>query len=626
MINELVEYSTYIRKIDNPEIEKHLLGKPKLGLHLEVIFNDIDSLEKIQLESFIKEIKFGFYSKKGCDSEKEKWFSSILSLELESEYISNNKAVGGEKNIFSNNPFVIETKIGLDKSKKDFEIEDLPKIFKNKKGNLEKYYNALKSSYSEKILENIYDKILSLINTNFVNNDFWKNYINPNDLKEKFQQYPVDLEKDRLFVIFRFRKIEKDNFEKLFDQAVNNYISEKIFNKDDYNFIINDTLYGLSDFLNGDNNKKPFLKHLSTPFLVNNRIPLEVAKELLKFSKFIEKKVLPNPLPIFIDEKELNEKVIGIFKEESTIKFKELIKKLYEQHKKDLGNYYLIYFEQGDVRDIDYVSNFKYKLENFCIKNFDNIFSNSDEREIPISDIFQLEFYILRMFFSESYINKSDVNLYFSFESKDSAFNSAFMSYKPMLYNFIYKSKQEWMQAYQWKKIFESAFFYHLRKDKDFKNTYQLKEILKIYFSLNEHFDPNNQNFGGHYMPTKLPELHEKLREIILNKEEKHFDSDELFAFGAGQLIYYLLNQSEAGEKTHQLLEPFLNKHRIFEFKKALEKTFEYYKHNIDFNNHSFNRLAREVFGYETDKDLAELKSFILAGYFANNVIYEKAQ
>lgn len=625
MISEIVEYSTHIRQIENPELRNFLLGKPKIGFHLEVIFEDIISLENIDLASFIKEIKLGFYSKNGCDSEKEKWFLSILPLELESEYISNNKAVGGEKNIFSNNPFVIETKIGLNKANKNFQLESLSKIFQNKKENLERYYNALKNAYSEEeeILKKICDVILSMITNHFVDKNFWQKYIDSNNLEKEFQSYSVDLEKDRLFVIFRFKKIEQQNFENLFELAVNNYISAKVFNKDDYNFILNNILYGLSDFLNGDNVKKPFLKHLSTPFLVNNRISMSEAKELLKFSKFVEKKVLPNPLPIFIDEKELNEKVISIFRENSTIKFKELIRKLYEEHKKDLGNYYLIYFEQGDVRDIDYVSNFKYKLENLNIKNFDNIFSESDEREIPISDIFELEFHILRMFFSESY--ESDVNLYFTFESKDSALNSAFMSYKPMLYNFIYKSKQEWMQAYQWKKICESAFFYHLRKNKDFKNTYQFKEILKIYFSLNEHFDPYNQNFGGHYMPTKLPELHEKLKEIILNREEKHFDSDELFAFGAGQLIYYLLSQSEAREKTHQLLEPFLNKHRIFEFKKALEKTFEYYKYDIDFNNQRFNRLAREVFGYETDKDLAELKSFILAGYFANNVIYEKS-
>ena len=124
-------------------------------------------------------------------------------------------------------------------------------------------------------------------------------------------------------------------------------------------------------------------------------------------------------------------------------------------------------------------------------------------------------------------------------------------------------------------------------------------------------------------MASRIPELLERIREVA-NDDSKHFESVEEFSFGAGQVIYYLLNQSKTAEKTHAFLEPFLQKVKAEELQKAIANVFNMYKHEINFGRGRFERLMKEVLGFETDENLKNYQRFLLAGYFSEPVIYEK--
>jgi len=126
-------------------------------------------------------------------------------------------------------------------------------------------------------------------------------------------------------------------------------------------------------------------------------------------------------------------------------------------------------------------------------------------------------------------------------------------------------------------------------------------------------------------MASKIPELLGKIREVA-NDDSKHFESLEEFMFGAGQVIYYLLNQSKTSEKTHALLEPFLQKVKVEELQKAISRVFNMYKHEISFGRGRFERLMKEVLGFDTEENLKHYQKFLLAGYFSEPVIYEKSK
>ena len=50
-----------------------------------------------------------------------------------------------------------------------------------------------------------------------------------------------------------------------------------------------------------------------------------------------------------------------------------------------------------------------------------------------------------------------------------------------------------------------------------------------------------------------------KMKTVERIKKEEKIRDKESFAYYAGQIAYYLLNQSKSSEKTHAMIEPFIN-------------------------------------------------------------------
>ena len=84
-----------------------------------------------------------------------------------------------------------------------------------------------------------------------------------------------------------------------------------MFNTEKYNSDkeLNPETFGLSNFHNGLNQKKPFLEHkTATPFKgISNRIQAKDTVFLNDFDILLRRKVFPQPLPIFIDKKEFKD-------------------------------------------------------------------------------------------------------------------------------------------------------------------------------------------------------------------------------------------------------------------------------------------------------------------------------
>lgn len=76
--------------------------------------------------------------------------------------------------------------------------------------------------------------------------------------------------------------------------------------------------------------------------------------------------ILPRPLPIFVDRDELKKEAVALFKkgavEGERIGYKEVIETLHEKHNDDVGNYYLLFYLAGEIKDFDFVSKFDYYL------------------------------------------------------------------------------------------------------------------------------------------------------------------------------------------------------------------------------------------------------------------------
>lgn len=410
------------------------------------------------------------------------------------------------------------------------------------------------------------------------------------------------------------------------------YLSDKVFNKEEFNVKVNDETYGISDSMSGFNVKKMFLKHQTAPLEYNYRVDGTVAMQLWRFFQLQQNKQIPNPVPIFIDQMELNDQMISIFNAEKEQKMghAEIIKSILNYNKKDLQNFYLLYFQgtKGSrIADIDFIPLFKYEeKEAKFIEVFPLGGSQSKNR---IENVFDLENLVFNKIFNGQlkvnnwlkYFDEIKFDKYFT----NTTYNQL-LKYRKSIYDFIYKSERHSINASMFDDMMSQTILDDIRHD-EIKNNehskgYAIKEKLNIWFSLYNFFIHTNSK-NRNNMVNQTQELLIKVRELAKQESDLHLANDISFAFASGQIIHYLLNKSEAGNRTHALLEPFLQKTDANQLKLAIARSFDTYKHAITFykTKYEFDKLMSEIMGYEPDeKNMKNLLPFILAGYFSKTI------
>jgi len=659
MLKELVNYAEWLKK----DFSELFEGSLTEGLHIGIEI-------KKENGSYSFTYKSKVYKKnEGLDE----FLLELRRREIISKALGGNKGII-DKVIFSNNPYAIFFKIYFTKS------EDLNKVFNKKewKNFVDEYCN--KKEYEvvkEQLLEKFVFPRLEILFASYENENhkIEKNIIGYYDkifgeymqdttdgeinLVKQIKQYVEkelkgQLIKDNNFIsLFIEDKNSKLKFEsKFFDKEIrvnflvdenflekakNRYFSKMIFNVSDYNQETNQTVYGLSNFFNkAAEGKKVFNFHRTAFFKVNKLISIDWANILNEIITVKEK--LPNPLPIFIDKNELNARVITIFNNDSKKGYKEIISELSKNYKYDIGNYYLINFTKTIINDFDYVPSFKFYLDEFYdINNLDVFDININER---IENIFDIENLIDGNFFFKINRNSGSRgnilnNNYFSDKIDPGKGNEILgfilnnlYKYRKSTYDAIYKSRLYLIKSNIIREICFPVMRYEIAHDetdsktKKSKNEKQIIKKLLIFLFLNKIFDKKNKNTGVVDMPSELPNYFENLKKL-LKKEIQNFQTDEDFAFGLGQLIRYLLDQSESDNKNHSMFNPFLQKLNNYDlFIKFLTRTFQTYSYKIRMHYEMFDRLMSNVTSYKLNsKTLKDLELIIISGYFADSVI-----
>lgn len=411
------------------------------------------------------------------------------------------------------------------------------------------------------------------------------------------------------------------------------YLKEKVFNKEEFNVELSDGTFGVSDSLSGFNDKKMFLKHFSAPLEYNYRVSGEVAMQIWKFFQMQSNKQIPNPVPIFIDKQELNKKMISIFNsDEGKIGHSMIIKRILQHSgQKDLQNYYLIYFQgiKGSrVADIDFIPVFRYEENEAKIVEVFPLAAKQAAKKIE--NVFDLENHVFNRALNGQL--KTDTWLKYFGEIKydpkyltDITYNQL-LKYRQAIYDFIYKSKRQAITALMFDDLMVQGIIDDIRHDelKNGEHTqgYSIKEKLNIWFSLYQFFTNTSQKNRDN-MINRTQELLVQLRELSKPESDKYLKDDQAFAFASGQLIWKLLIQSKSSNRSHALLEPFLQKVDVGQFKLAIARTFEMYKHEFTLypKKYEFDKIMSEVMGYMPDeKNVKTLLPFLLAGYFSKSI------
>ena len=601
MIKELINFTNSL----NSEV-KSLGMKPKDGIHVlvkilkeeDTLYIDKDSIIRVCYTKNATEEDFSFLKK--CAQLAEVAWS-----------INTNKCFDlPAKGIHSVSPYCValkkESLEGGEKYNKDSK-----KIYDRIDGY---FANALQLVESESEKERI---------------KLFRNFLN---FKEKinfaisFFQEQYNQLKDKEYLIFYLDEpVEK------YQESNVKYLSDKLFNTAEYNVNVEDITFGTSDFFNGFPTKKPFLMHQSATFDITSRISAPDAKSLFEIHGLLNRGIFPRPLPIFIYDNERIESVRiiskGVEKGEK-IGYQEIIKEIRTTPNIEIGNYYLLYYWGGVIKDFDYVSKFQY----FLGETNESPWIISDLFDInyyeELYNVFELELKLLIPIFNNALITRTKTGDYQrkwfdEIETKYCKTDNTFlliMKYRKAFYDYIYKSQRQSVTQKMFDDILLTGIIDDIKLDELSNGLHsQRRNILQkmnIWFSLSEKFNINNKN--RETMASKLQQHREFMS--LLTKQEVSIENDEQYAFAVGQVIYYLFTKSKTSDRSYKRLEPFMQQARSAELNKAIVRLFDSYKHENFSTN--FKSPFAEVLAYTADVTIRELMPVVLSGFFSKNELF----
>ncbi len=648
MIKEIVNFT---KNLD--EDFKNLGVSPKEGLHIILNIKDVDGVLSIDKQNY----QFAIYSKK---IEENELLERCKFLSQNAWCIDTNKCFDlPTKAIHSCSPFLVAFKRehleGGEKHKAN--VANKKKQIYERFGEYFAKTEALFMTEEDKLKNQVFQNFfksgdfISVLNeVNDINQiEREKLNLTKKDIEEKIKVSNDKTEKESLKnqtkdidnQLLAIKQLDDSDYvlyylEKPLDeyQAVHKkYLADKLFNTDKYNTKPNEEglIFGTSNFMNGYNSSMPFLTHQTASFDITGRISDVEAKLLYDFEQILPRKILPNPLPIFVYKEELQKDYISNFKESgSKLGYKELIEKLWDIHSQDFVNYYLLNWQNSKdgllFQDFDFVSKFEYKFE----AQIENLFEIHEKKEKDsksglihypkIKSVFELENAVFKPLLQSKYLRLE----YFGelksedYESLANTFQS-YTKYRKAVYDYVYKSKRQGIDEH----IFSDMVFSHIKDDLKQNNGYSIKEKLNIWFSLYEEFQSDNKK-NEVKMASKLKKYQEFVAQLSMGKIDADNATDKEFAFAAGQVIDYLLGKSQAQDKSYLLLEPYLQQAKCQEFKRAIANDIARYKHAINDGETRFKSVCDFVLTYDTDINMKELMPEILAGAFSKCQFFHK--
>ena len=384
----------------------------------------------------------------------------------------------------------------------------------------------------------------------------------------------------KLLNTFNLSKTQQDkSFIKIFfDEDIEKYKKEseiyyalKIYNKIETTKIIDNKIYGLSDFNMGLNAKKPYLEHKTRGFTYPFMVEKDKIFEIKKLFDYLKSQ-----------------------------------KELYYFPKKDKIGLYLHKHNENDQAVIDDFDIVVYTDEmlpkTFMYKNYLLLRQNKQIiQSNEIKDFNNLFALINEVLFNNALNN----NLYGDVYSKlPNYFQNLIYLTRDIAKNLL---KRDIDSLFKFLKFSESFIVYYVRQN----NLFQAGKVINLVLSIKEYKGENVDILN------KLNKIEEKVLKL------KNLDDNEWYIL-AGQVIKYLLDKSKKSDKKADMIEPFLRAGKTKKLKQEIEMLYFKYKHDIPLNFIKLNNAISLIMANEENKKVDKEK--LLIGLLSENIFYKKEE
>ena len=572
MIDEALEV---FKKIYDKEGEELVVSKhiPKDGTYI---------LVNIESEKIINKLNIAYDKKnKKIDGELNQYYSYIRAFDYYSNLVDMNKPMDSKKTIHSNQIYSFFIK--KDSIRENKLTKSIIEGYKKNLLNPEEKYN---SKEAKELYKNIANKLPEIEKETVEKIFLWIETNVNEDLLE-------DSKKDYLKIFFV--KSDLDISLELFKNEHKRYLIPNIFNSNDYNKKIEETIYGLSNNNMGLNAKKTFLENktrkISTPYLVDTEeILLQYA-----FYNYLLPEVKQGNYFIYFTENEIIPKT---YKDACPNGARYLLNATYSKDI-DIKNFNII--SKSDSQEINI--NFREILHQKR-KDSDEIEYGNLNREKIMNNINKILFYnsLLGNFLA------SDGDL----DIKDIEIKKLLMKYRNAFYKWFYLNDETEVKK-SIKKIYLDAVMVAIGNGHLFKANQQ----LDLGFCLEEYF----------YKKSELMEEIMSIKEVFLNhtlsEEDWELLNDEEYFFAVGQILAYINYMRNSKAKSLNFIKQltFIKNPTIL--KEKIKKIVISYSHIFETKNKKINRTISNISLYQPKEIKIDI---LLAGFTADIVFFKKRE
>lgn len=573
MIDEALEV---FKKIYDKEGEKLVVNKhiPKDGTYILVNIKSGKIIETLS-------ISYDKKSKK-VDGELNQYYGYFRAFDYYSNLVDMNKPMDPKKTIHSNQIysfFIKKDSIRENKLTKSI-IEGYKKNLLNPEGK----YN---SKEAKELYKNIAEK-LPKIEKDVVEDIFlWiEDNVNENLLEN-------DNKKDYLKIFF-----VEDNLDKsleLFKNEHKRYLIPNIFNSNDYNKKIGETIYGLSNNNMGLNAKKAFLENktrrVSTPYLVNtDEILLQYA-----FYNYLLPEVKQGNYYIYFSE---NEIIPRTYKEGCPNGAKYLLNASYSKDV-DIKNFNVI----SKNNDEEIIINFKEILHQKK-KDTDEIEYGNLNKEKMMNNINKILFY--NSLLGNFLLSDGDLDI------KDIEIKKLLMKYRNSFYKWFYLNDEAEVKK-NIRKIYLDAVMVAIGNGHFFKASQQ----LDFGFCLEKYF------YGKSELMEEIMNVKEVFLNHTLSEEDWEFSNDEEYFFAVGQILAYINYMRNSKAKSLNFIKQLTFVKNIDVLKEKIKKIVISYSHIFETKNKKINRTISNISLYQPKEIRVDI---LLAGFTADIIFFKKRE
>ena len=573
MIDEALEV---FKKIYDKEGEKLVVNKhiPKDGTYILVNIKSGKIIEKLNI----------FYDKKSkkIDGELNQYYDYFRAFDYYSNLVDMNKPMDPKKTIHSNQIYSFFIK--KDSIRENKLTKSIIEGYKKNLLNPEEKYN---SKEAKELYKNIAEK-LPKIEKDVVEDIFlWiEDNVNENLLEN-------DNKKDYLKIFFVEEDLDKSL--EVFKNEHKRYIIPNIFNSNDYNKKIGETIYGLSNNNMGLNAKKAFLENktrrVSTPYLVNtDEILLQYA-----FYNYLLPEVKQGNYYIYFSENEITPRT---YKEGCPNGAKYLLNASYSKDV-DIKNFNVISKNSSEEISI----NFKEILHQKK-KDTDEIEYGNLNREKMMNNINKILFY--NSLLGNFLLNDGDLDI------KDIEVKKLLMKYRNAFYKWFYLNDEAEVKK-NIRKIYLDAVMVAIGNGHFFKASQQ----LDFGFCLEKYF------YGKSELMEEIMNVKEVFLNHTLSEEDWEFSNDEEYFFAIGQILAYINYMRNSKAKSLNFIKQLTFVKNIDVLKEKIKKIVISYSHIFETKNKKINRTISNISLYQPKEIRIDI---LLAGFTADIIFFKKRE